>query len=168
MARIIFNTLNKARLFEHLEVVFRPLTQSLGFEKLIVFLEILHALIKLDLDAVKGLFELILWSSVVGVREDMDAVRLFAGLSGQRVNNAHGLQSIEAKFKPVSPFSARWKEVDRVTHDTEIAALESKVVAVVLHGNEVDKEVLLRKLLIRQPHVSVCNSLQGGFGEFGF
>ncbi len=133
-----------------------------------MFLEILHALIKLNLDAVESLFELIFWSSVVGVREDMDAVRLFASLGSQRVDDAHSLQSIETEFKPVSPFPARWKKVDRITHDAEIAALESKVVAVVLHGNEVDQEVLLGKLLICQPHISICNSLQSGFGEFGF
>ena len=76
----------------------------------------------------------------------MNAVRLLAGFGGEGVNDADALQRVKAELKAVGPFPAGGIEVNRITHDAEIAALKGEVVAVILHGDEVDDEVLLAEL----------------------
>lgn len=143
VTRIILDTLDEAGFAEHFEVVFRALGEALRFKEFVVLLEVFEAFFILGLDASNSAFELVLRSGVVGVWEDMDAVRFFAGFGGQRVNNTDVLESIEPELKAIAPFPASWEEVDGVAHDTEIAALESEVIAMILHSDEIDDEILL-------------------------
>ena len=95
------------------------------------------------MDTGDGSFKLVFWGGVVGVREDVDTIGLFTSLGSEGIDNSDGFKRIEAKLETISPFPAGGKEVDRVTHDTEVAAFEGEVVAMILHGNEIFDEVLL-------------------------
>ncbi len=145
VARIILDTLDETGLAEHFKVIFRALRKALRLEKLVVLLEIFETILKLGFNTGDGAFELILRSSVVSVREDMDAVGLLAGLGGQGIDDADAFEGIEAKLEAIAPFPAGREKIDGVAHDAEVATLEGEVVSVVLHGDEIDDEVLLRE-----------------------
>ena len=55
----------------------------------------------------------------------------------------------KAELETITPFPAGREKIDGVAHDAEIATFEGEVIAVVLHGDEVDEEVLLTERVVR-------------------
>ena len=79
----------------------------------------------------------------MGVWEDVNLLWFFKNFSGERVNNFNGFKRIKIKLEAISYFTRGWEQINRIAFNSKIATFKSEVIAMILHGNEIDHEIRL-------------------------
>ena len=130
----------------HLHVEVDALLEALGFEQFAVLAEVGEAVREFVFDGADGLFERHARRDVVRVGVD------FHGRHGRGLAAGEGIELVDALDfvaeegeAPAAVFQVRGPEFDGVAADAEHAAREAGFVALVVRGDELADELLLRR-----------------------
>ena len=149
MARVILDSRAEAHRLDHFQIVVRAHLQALRFEELAFLLELLQSLAQLVLDGADRPIKLRTCGNVVGSRPNGKGLVLVEHLTRDVVDLGDRLHLIAPEFHANGIVSIRREHVERVAANTEGAALELVIVAVVLDVDQLmDNVVALSRLLL--------------------
>ena len=145
--RVVLDAVAVPDLLDHLEVVLGAHAQPLRLEELAVLLEPREPLLQLGFDADHGLAHDLVAGDVVRGREDDELGELVHLLAGERIDDRDALDLVAEELDAGDGLLVRRMELDGVAADTELAAAQRRVVALVLHVDELAKDRALVALL---------------------
>ena len=159
MPRIIFDALAEAQLLQHLQIEARALLQPLRFHQLVFLVEEIEPLAQFSLDGLDGAQHGLARRHVVARRVHRKARNLLPHTAGQRIEQLQRFDFVVEQLQAHRHFCMLGGEdVDRVAAHAEGAALEIRLVACVLHGDQARDHVALADLVPRaqrQDHLVV-------------
>ncbi len=150
VAGVVLDPRAEAELLEHLEVERRAHAQSLGFEQLLLRLELFETLLELVLDRADGPLHRLGARDVMRRGKDRHGVQSLDHIAGQRMEHVERLDLIAEHLDADRVLLVHRDDLDRVAADAEVAAREVDVVAVVLHRDELADE---RVAVVALPHL---------------
>ena len=161
--RIILNSLTEARLLKHLDVVHRPLANSLSFKKLPLLFKVSNSLNHLVVNLVYRLLELLLTYNVKRSGINRRVAEIALNLARQRVNLAYPVNLIAEKFNTNRLAAAPCREnFNGVAADSELVSDEINVVSLILNFNKLVNQLVAllgHTLAKRNNHILIINGV---------
>ena len=143
MAGIVLNAGAEACLPHHFDIKVGPFGDSLGLQQLILALEIEDPLLQFLFDVVAGPVDLFLGDHIVGGRIDHDVLQGRVQAAGQLVHLADPVDLVPEPFQTDQIIAALSRiELQGISADPEIAAVQGHVVAGVLDGDQVPDDLI--------------------------
>ena len=143
VARIILDAAAIADFTHHLDVVIRPLGDSLRLQQLAFLRELVDLLLQIALNDGDFLRQIRLVSRVVRRRIDACVLQRCQRVSGHDLELADGLDFVAEELNPQAVLlAARGDDFQHVAAHAERPALKLHVVAVILDGNQLADEVV--------------------------
>src|SRR6185436_4397113 len=147
VARVVLDALAVADLAEQLEVVLRPGLQPLRLEQLPLPLQLLEALLELDLDRVERGVDLVLRHDEMLRRVYYKIIIFKKCNTRDRVDFADAGHVVAVELDAQRALGVRGADLDRVAADAELAALRVAVGPLVLDVDELPGERVAVELL---------------------
>ena len=142
-AAVIFDARTRPGGGDHLQIEIRPLLQPLGFQQLAFGVQLLQPLGQFVANGVGGLLHGRAGRHIVAVGVDLDLLELGHRLAGKRVELRNLLDLVaEEADAPGAVFIVGGVNFQGVAAHPEIAARETEVAALVLHGDELPHHLL--------------------------
>ena len=145
--RVVLDPRREAELLQHLEVVRGPLAQAVGLELLALLLELRRARVQFGADLFDRALERLVLGHVVGRGPDRDVVDLVEHLAGQRVEVLDLLDLVAEQRHPVGRLGVGGHDLQHLAAHPEGAAAERRVVALVLHLDQLAQHLVAVDLL---------------------
>ena len=145
--RVVLDAVAVPDLLDHLEVVLGAHPQALRLEQLAVGFEPRESLLQLGLDADHGLAHDLVAGDVVRGREHDELGELGDLLTGERIDDRDAFDLVAEELDARDRLFVRGMELDRVAPHPELASAERRVVALVLHVDELPEDRALVALL---------------------
>ena len=160
---VILNAGAEADLPQHLHVIFRPLADALGFDELVVFLEIFDPGFHFRPDILQGLFHFVPGCDIMGGRIDGHMVYEAPGRAGDGVDLRDAVDLVAEKLDAQGVFVGIGQmDLQRVAPDAEAVALKIDVVALILQLHQLGAELVPVPLLPhpqRDHHIGVVDGV---------
>jgi hypothetical protein len=134
--RVVLDAGGEAELLEHLDVVLGALQEAMGLELLALLVKPGEPLVELGLDLDHGPLQGLLLGDVVARRPHGDVVELVEDLARQRVEVVDRLDLVAEQVHPVGRLGERREDLDHLPLHPEGATGERRLIARVLHANE--------------------------------
>ena len=151
IARIVLDAGARARRLHHFHVEGRALLEALGFEQLAGVIQLVEALLQLDLDRLDGLLQRRLRRHVVRIGVELHERQLVGLGARQRIEFDDALDLIaEQREAPGAVFQMGREHFDRIAAGAERAALKVLIVAPVMQRDEIGQQLIARQLARRR------------------
>ncbi len=142
MARVVFHAGAIADLLEHLQIIFGAALQTLRLQQLVLCTECYQGLIKLNLDILDRLVELLFRGYEMLGRVNRHFITLGKDFSGQWVDFADSLHFIAEKLETESMLVVCRDQLHRVPPHSKFAAREVDFVARVVNTDQTTDELI--------------------------
>jgi hypothetical protein len=147
--RVVLDARAEAELADHLHVVLGALAQAVGLDQLARRLEAAQLVLQLGADVADRPVDGLRRGDVVGGRVDRQVLEVPVDLAGERVVLVDALHLVAEHRDPVGGLGVGGLHLQGVAAHAEAAALERRVVALVLGLHKAAEDPLARVLL---PH----------------
>ena len=142
-AGIVFDAAAVAQLLHHLDVIVRTLADPLGFDELVIRLEIPDPLVTLDADSLDGGFHLFLRRHIVARRIDGNMVQHAGRIAGDDVDLTDPVDLVAEELHPDRLVVGIGREdFEAVAPDAELVALKGQVVAFIADLHQLPQQVV--------------------------
>ena len=145
--RVVLDPRGEAELLQHLDVVGGALAQPVRLELLALGLELGGARVQFGADLLDRALERLVAGHVVRGRPDRDVVDRVEDLAGQRVEVLDPLDLVAEEGDPVGGLGVGGHDLQHLAADPEGAAAERRVVALVLHLDQLAQHLVAVDLL---------------------
>ena len=148
MTTVVFNAFAKADFIEHLQIKTCALLDTLCFYQLVLGQKKTHPLAQFLLDGFHGAYGRFARCHIMTGREDTEIMNLVKNLTGQRIEQLDAIDFIIEQTDAYRGFAVLGREyINNIATHPKTAATEIKVVAVILHVDELGDDVFLRDFL---------------------
>src|SRR5262249_11079750 len=141
-ARVVLDPRTVADLHEHFHVEARAGAEPLRFEQLALGAELRQPLLQLGADPLDSAFDARLRRDEVLRRVDVQVVELPQRLAADGVDDGERLDLVAEQLDAQGELLVGGPDLDHVAADAELAALECRVVALVLDVHELEQELV--------------------------
>ena len=145
--RVVLDPRGEAELLQHLDVVGGALAQPVRLELLALRLQLGGARVQFRADLLDRPLQRLVAGHVVGGRPDRDVVDRVEDLAGQRVEVLDPLDLVAEEGDPVGRLGVGGHDLQHLAAHPEAAAAEHRVVALVLHLDQLAQHLVAVDLL---------------------